>query len=112
MRERPSDPVEAAIRRVLDAEREGLRSVAAAHEAADLRLTAARAEAVKIGKRADRRIAAVRSGVDTRIACREQEVEEAMRRLRAAGSHKATGGSLIAETVRRIATALTRREPP
>lgn len=112
MREHPSDPVEAAIRRVLDAERGGLRAVAAAREAADLRLTAARAEAVKTGKCADRRIAAARSNVDTRIARREQEVEEAMRRLRAAGSPDAAGGSLITETVRRVATALTRRESP
>ena len=112
MRERPSDPVEAAIRRVLDAEREGLRAVAAAREAADLHLAAARAEAVRIGKCADRRIAAARSGVDTRIARREREVEEAMRRLRAAGSPDAPGGSLITETVRRVATALTRRESP
>ena len=112
MREHPSDPVEVAIRRVLDAEREGLRAVAAAREAADSGLAAARADAVEIGKRADRRIAAARSSVDTRIAHREQEVEEAMHRLRAAGSIDAAGGSLITETVRRVATALTRRESP
>jgi vacuolar-type H+-ATPase subunit H len=112
VRERTSDPVDAAIRRVLDAERDGLRAVAAAREAADRRIAAARADVVEIGKRADRRIACARSVVDTRIARREQEVEEAIRQLRAARPLDAAGGSLIAGAVRRVATTLTRREAP
>jgi hypothetical protein len=65
-----SDPAEAAIARVLQAERDAGASIALAHRQADAIAEAARADARSVAERTERRIRGVVGAFEQHSACR------------------------------------------
>ena len=101
-----SDPVVAAIERVLKTEREGVATLRRSEEDAQRLLTQARAQAVAVARRADRCIARLH-------AAYLQKVERDIQKLTAlhASSGSAAGTSYdttaLAAAARRVAAKLT-----
>jgi hypothetical protein len=100
-----SDPVVAAIERVLKTEREGVETLRRSEQDAHLQLTQARAQAAAIARRADRCISRLHTAY-------LQKVERDIQKL--AASHAATGATpqaydaeALAEAARRVAAKLT-----
>lgn len=107
-RESPSIPtVEAAIERVLEAEREARTSIDAAREEAAARVVDARARALAIVGRAEKRILAARQGVESRIARRQAQVDEAARLLREGLQPADRGEGDLKRAIEAVAAALT-----
>jgi len=111
-RGRAIDPVGIAIHRVLDAEREAQADIARARTGSETRLAAARGEALAVSANADRRIAAARASVDTRLSGREAGIEEAIRALDAAGTRDAGDTERVRRAAAQLAAALTGEESP
>ncbi|MBK7661599.1 MAG: hypothetical protein IPJ28_21830 [Betaproteobacteria bacterium] len=107
-----ADPVGNAIHRVLEAEREAQADIVRARTASDVRLAAARAEALLASANADRRLAAARAGVDARIARREAGIEAAIRALEAEGLRDTGEEDRVRRAAQAIAAALTGEESP
>jgi hypothetical protein len=99
-----SDPVVAAIERVLKTEREGVETLRKSSEEARQRQTQARAQAAVLAKRADRCIAKLHTAY-------LQKIEREIAQLAAAHAPDAEGGAYdkttLAEAARRVAAKLT-----
>jgi vacuolar-type H+-ATPase subunit H len=107
VRNTTADPIGAAIRRVLDAERAADADVARTQAQAEQRVRAARIAAAAVAERADRRLAAVHRSVSERIAGREAETEAAIRALRAGNGARAAMAADVAAAVAVVVDALT-----
>jgi hypothetical protein len=66
---------EAAIMRVLEAERRGRDTLDEARRRAATRVEQARAQAIEVAKRAERRIRAIQVGFERRVEANQQAVE-------------------------------------
>lgn len=99
--------VEAAIMRVLDAERRGRATVEEARRQAAVRVEQARGTAVEIAKRAEQRIRAIQVAFEQRVATQQQAVEAEIRALAEPEAEDAVTRRVALDTVERLAAHLT-----
>jgi 20S proteasome alpha/beta subunit len=107
-----TEEIEAAIARVLEAERAAQTSIeAAAHQSA-VSVAQARERARLILAATDRRIMAVRQAVAARIAGRQAEVRAAIRRLRDDAASAGAEPGRLDRALDAVAAALTSGKQP
>jgi hypothetical protein len=100
-------PVEAAIMRVLEAERAARTAAEEAHRQAAERVERARAEATEVAKRAERRIRRIQSAFERRVAAEKRAVEAEIAALVEAEVTDAQTRLVEVDAVARLAAALT-----
>ena len=101
-----SDPVVAAIERVLKTERDGVETLRQSHEAAGRLLAQARAQAAAIARRADDCIAKLHTAYLQKV---ERDIAKlaASHALPAAGGDKAIDAAALGAAVQRVGAKLT-----
>lgn len=104
--EQHSDPVVAAIERVLKTERDGVEILRQSHEAAGQLLAQARAQAAGIAQRADDCIAKLHTAYLQKLE-REIGTLAASHASPAAGDDKVTDAAALVAAARRVAAKLT-----
>jgi hypothetical protein len=108
--ERPGD--EAAMARVLAAERKGREALEQSRREAAHILHDARAAAKAVSARAARRAANVRAAMEARLATRLAEIDAQEREALLAGDLDTATRASLARAIELLAAELTCREPP
>ena len=108
--ERPSD--EAAMARVLAAEREAREALEQSRRSAARTLHDARAAAKRISAAASRRAGAVRAAMERRLAARLAEIERDEQAALAAGALESEERARLAQAIERLAGELCGNEAP
>lgn len=106
-----TEPVEAAIMRVLEAERAARAAAEDAHRHAAERVEQARARAAQVAKRAERRIRRIHSAFERRVAAEEASVEAEISALAEAEVTDAQSRLVEVDAVAQLAAALTGAAP-
>jgi hypothetical protein len=101
-----SDPVVAAIERVLKTEREGVETLRRSEEDAHRRLTRARAQVAAVARRADRCIARLHTAYLQKIE-RDIQTLAASHALSGAAADTSYDAAALAAAARRVAAKLT-----